>query len=132
MARYRVRVREDWRWDRAQVAGREFTKAGEVLAEGHVNEEMRQSPLLEIEEIAPDVPVEIAPDVPVEIAPDAPMASEDPAGSAAQTKSSVRASATQAARDLAEAHGVDLREVEGTGEDGRVLVADVERIIDAG
>jgi pyruvate/2-oxoglutarate dehydrogenase complex dihydrolipoamide acyltransferase (E2) component len=65
-----------------------------VLAEGHINEEMRRSPLLEIEEIAPDAPV-----------------------------------ATEAAMALAAEHGVDLREVEGTGEDGRVLVADVEAVL---
>jgi pyruvate/2-oxoglutarate dehydrogenase complex dihydrolipoamide acyltransferase (E2) component len=117
MAQYRVRVREDWRWDRAQVAGREFTKAGEVLAEGHINEEMRRSPLLEIEEIAPDAPVAVGSDDPADVeqttldqAPDAPVA-------------------TEAAMALAAEHGVDLREVEGTGEDGRVLVADVEAVL---
>lgn len=34
--------------------------------------------------------------------------------------------ATEAAEKLAEEEGVDLEEVEGTGQDGRVLVADVE------
>jgi pyruvate/2-oxoglutarate dehydrogenase complex dihydrolipoamide acyltransferase (E2) component len=114
MARYLVRVREDWCWDRAQVAGREFTKAGEVLAEGHINEEMRRSPLLEIEEIAPtaggsDDPADVE-QTTLDQAPDAPVA-------------------TEAAMALAAEHGVDLREVEGTGEDGRVLVADVEAVL---
>ena len=47
--RYNVRVREDYRWGKARVSGREFHKGGEVMAEGHINDEMRASPLLVIE-----------------------------------------------------------------------------------
>jgi pyruvate/2-oxoglutarate dehydrogenase complex dihydrolipoamide acyltransferase (E2) component len=38
--------------------------------------------------------------------------------------------ATDAAAELAEAEGVDLRQVVGTGEGGRVLVADVREVVD--
>jgi pyruvate/2-oxoglutarate dehydrogenase complex dihydrolipoamide acyltransferase (E2) component len=97
--RYVVRVREDHRWTRVRVSGREFTKSGEVMAEGHINEEMRNSPLLTIEEV--DAPEPEAVD------------------------------ATSAARELAEEHGIDLTAlVPGSGEEGRVLVGDVEEALD--
>jgi len=47
----RVRVVEDFRWPVARVAGREFTKAGEVVTESLLDDEMRGSGLLVIEEI---------------------------------------------------------------------------------
>ena len=49
--RYNVRVREDYRWGKARVSGREFHKSGEVLSEQLINDEMQASPLLEIEPI---------------------------------------------------------------------------------
>ena len=50
--RYRVRLRENWRWGTVQVAGREFTKAGVELQEAELTEEIRNSPLLEITRIS--------------------------------------------------------------------------------
>jgi len=38
--------------------------------------------------------------------------------------------ATEAAVELANAHDIDLADVEGSGEDGRILVGDVEDILD--
>jgi pyruvate/2-oxoglutarate dehydrogenase complex dihydrolipoamide acyltransferase (E2) component len=97
--RYNVKVREDHRWARVRVAGREFTKSGAVMAEGHINEEMRNSTLLTIEEM--DAPEPEAVD------------------------------ATNAARELAEEHDVVLAAlVPGSGEEGRVLVGDVEEALD--
>jgi len=45
-----VAVRENWRWPTARVGGREFSKVGEEMAEGALTEEMRESPLLVLEE----------------------------------------------------------------------------------
>jgi pyruvate/2-oxoglutarate dehydrogenase complex dihydrolipoamide acyltransferase (E2) component len=50
--RYRVRVKASYRWPRARVAGQEFTKRGEMLAQGYINDEIRASPLLEIDPVA--------------------------------------------------------------------------------
>jgi len=49
---FMVRVRPDYRWRMARVAGREFSKAPEVLNEAYVNDEMRASDLLVIEPAA--------------------------------------------------------------------------------
>jgi pyruvate/2-oxoglutarate dehydrogenase complex dihydrolipoamide acyltransferase (E2) component len=49
MTKFNVRVKPDHRWAKVQVGGREFTKAGEVLAAGHITKEMRDSGLLVIE-----------------------------------------------------------------------------------
>lgn len=38
--------------------------------------------------------------------------------------------ATDAARELAAEHDIDLATVEGTGEDGRVLVSDVRALVE--
>ncbi len=47
---YSVRVAPGWTWDRAQVAGREFTKAAPVrVNESEMNDEIRKSPLLVVE-----------------------------------------------------------------------------------
>lgn len=43
-----VRVRASYRWNNAQVAGQEFTKAGTVMPEAALNAEIRRSVLLEI------------------------------------------------------------------------------------
>ena len=56
--RYNVRVREDYRWRKARVSGREFTKDVEVLSEQFINDEMRASPLLVIEPLNPE-PVQV-------------------------------------------------------------------------
>jgi pyruvate/2-oxoglutarate dehydrogenase complex dihydrolipoamide acyltransferase (E2) component len=101
MARlYNVRVRADYRWPRVRVSGREFSTAGEVINGALLNEEMRASPLLEIEAIPEPAP--------------------EPEG----------VDATNAARELAAEHGVDLAEVAGSGEEGRVLVDDVRAVIE--
>lgn len=57
MGLVRVRVRPDYRYRFARVSGRQFHKGGEVYAEGYLDEEIRTSPLLEIE------PVEVADEV---------------------------------------------------------------------
>lgn len=60
---YNVRVRDDYRWGKARVGGREFTKAAEVMNEAYVTEEMLASPLLEIEAVAePEPEVDDDPD----------------------------------------------------------------------
>ena len=46
---YTVGVRPDYRWRKARVAGREFSKAPEVLNEAYIDDEMRASDLLVIE-----------------------------------------------------------------------------------
>lgn len=51
MGLMRVAVDPEHRWNRVRVSGREFTKGGEVMAEGHLDEEMRTSPLLVIEPV---------------------------------------------------------------------------------
>lgn len=40
--------------------------------------------------------------------------------------------ATDAAIELAEKHGIDLAGLDGTGADGRILVSDVEAVVEAG
>jgi pyruvate/2-oxoglutarate dehydrogenase complex dihydrolipoamide acyltransferase (E2) component len=98
---YDVRVKQDHRWPTVRVSGREFSKAGEVLGESHLNDEIRSSPLLEIEEIVQDQPSDVV-------------------------------DATNAARDLAAEHDIDLAAVDGSGEEGRVLKADVQAVIEEG
>ena len=52
-----VKVKDSHRWARVRVSGHEFTKAGEVMAEGLVDDEMRQSDLLQIEPVEASDPV---------------------------------------------------------------------------
>lgn len=99
--RYRVRLKEDWRWPTAQVQGREFTKESMELQEVEVTEEIRNSPLLVVEEV---------------------MRSEDPISEGVQ--------ATDAAIRLAEEAGIPLGSVVGTGAGGRVTKRDVEAVLD--
>ena len=51
MAMVIVRVREDYRWPQARVAGRVFTRGGEVVQESDLNEEIHTSPLLQVEPV---------------------------------------------------------------------------------
>ena len=94
---YRIRVVPDYRWSRAQVSGREFTKDWVEYADGYVNDEIKNSELLEVEEVV------LAPVV----------------------------NATRGAIALASESGIDILAVAGTGEDGRVLKADVEAHLEA-
>jgi len=98
-----VRLKEDWRWGAAQVAGREFTKAGVELPEAELSEEIRESPLLEITRIAGQ------------------DGSEDPISEGVQ--------ATDAAIRLAEVWEIPLGSIVGTGAGGRVTKRDVERAL---
>lgn len=52
---YRVRLREDYRWPTATINGREFTKIPIELQETDVTEEIRNSPLLVVEEVDSEV-----------------------------------------------------------------------------
>ena len=53
---YNVRVRPDYRWGKARVGGREFSKKTEVMNEAYVTAEMLASPLLEIDPVAESEP----------------------------------------------------------------------------
>jgi len=95
---YEVRVREDFRYNHARVAGREFNKGQvEYLSEQQMTAEIRESPLLDMSEVP----------------------------ASAQALGEV--DATNAARTLAQELGVDLASVDGSGEEGRILKADVAR-----
>ena len=58
-----------------------------------------------------------------------PVAHDDPLDGEAEERIVVEA--TDAARELAAEHGVSLADVNGSGTDGRILKADVERHIEA-
>lgn len=63
---YKVTVNPDYRWNDCQVAGRIFSKKTVVEIGGAaMNDEIRNSPLLQIEEIEADKPVvaEIKPEL---------------------------------------------------------------------
>lgn len=45
---YSVKVKPDSRWQSVRVAAREFTKAGVTLQESELNDEIKNSPLLDI------------------------------------------------------------------------------------
>ena len=45
---FNVRVRPDYRYSIAQVSGRIFSKRGQVFAESYLDDEIRDSPLLEV------------------------------------------------------------------------------------
>lgn len=52
-----VRVVPDCRWDRVQVGGREFTRFEAVrLGEAELTDEIRNSPLLLVEQVGEPVP----------------------------------------------------------------------------
>jgi len=96
---YRVQLNpEKWRWPTAQVAGRESAREPVVLQEVELTDEIRNSPLLIVEEFGMD---------------------EDPISEGVD--------ATDGARALAEAEGVPLGAVVGSGAGGRVTKKDVER-----
>jgi len=115
MKRYRVRLApKKWRWPTAQVAGREFTREPMELQEVELTEEIRNSPLLVVEEL-PQVVVEA---IPVAAGGDV-DASEDALSEGVD--------ATDGARALAEEMGVPLGAVVGSGAGGRVTKRDVER-----
>lgn len=48
---YRIRVIPDYRWYKARISGREFVKDWTEYADGYVNDEIRNSPLLEVEKV---------------------------------------------------------------------------------
>jgi len=48
---YTVRVKPDYRWPTARVAGRQFSKAPEIMNEAYVNDEIRASELLEVKAV---------------------------------------------------------------------------------
>jgi len=50
MAVVMVRVREDCRWEKMRVGGREFTKRGEMMSEAALTDEMRRSLFLQVGE----------------------------------------------------------------------------------
>ena len=54
---FSVCVRPDYRWRKARVAGREFSKAPEVLNEAYIDDEMSASDLLVIEPTGETEPV---------------------------------------------------------------------------
>ena len=115
MKRYRVRLDpKKWRWPAAQVAGREFTREPVELQEVELTEEIRNSPLLVVEEL-PQVVVKA---IPVAAGGDV-DASEDALSEGVD--------ATDGARALAEEMGVPLGAVVGSGAGGRVTKRDVER-----
>jgi len=47
--KYNVRVRPDYRYPRVRVSGRDFSKQGQVFTSMYLNDEIRNSPLLEVE-----------------------------------------------------------------------------------
>ena len=78
------------------------------------------------------VPLSPSPSVAVAAPPPQPVASAAPAprsGSAGEGRLNVQV--VPAARRLAQQNNIDLADVEGTGPNGRVLIADVERAIEA-
>jgi hypothetical protein len=53
---YRIAVKSDYRWNRVRVSGREFCKEPVELAENIINDEILNSPLLDVTEIEPPKP----------------------------------------------------------------------------
>lgn len=47
-----------------------------------------------------------------------------------QVEETIETNVTSAARELAEAHGIDLETVTGTGAGGRIVTADIKRLIE--
>jgi len=83
-------------------------------------------PIAYITEPGEEVPVEVEAPPPAKAAPE--VAAPAPAPAAKEEKPFVRAS--PAARRLAREKGVDLTQVKGTGPEGRVTEADVQRFIE--
>ena len=99
--KYAVTVKEDYRWSTANVGGRPFSKLGETE--------------LTVDDMTDEIlnsPILAVVEV------------EEPEAAA-------EIDATDAARLMAEENGVALADVDGTGEDGRIVVKDVELFIRA-
>jgi len=109
-----VKVREDYRWSKVRIAGREFAKQGELMSEKALTEEMVNSPLLVIEMPESCAGTDVAePDI-------------EPVGMVAEGFD-----ATDAARALAAAHDIDLWSLmPGSGVGGRITKGDVQEAID--
>lgn len=84
------------------------------------------APFAYITEPGEEIPVEVAPPLGVKMAPAA--ASAPASGKVEEKKTFVLAS--PAARRLAKEKGVDLAEVQGTGPEGRVVEADIDRFLE--
>jgi len=120
VSQYEVRVVEEYRWDRAQVSGREFQKAPVLLPASKINEEMRRSPLLDIRAVEPAPAAAAEPQQALDL--EGPERGSEPAEPPVD--------ATAAAERLAAEAGIDLCQVGGTGLEGRVLLGDVKAVID--
>ena len=108
MKRYRVQLDPEYRWPTAQVNAREFTKTPVVLQEVELTEEIRNSPLLVVEEVDADLGTEDG-------------SEEDPISEGVD--------ATEGARALAAEMGLPLGAIVGSGAGGRVTKKDVERAV---
>ena len=107
MKRYRVWLDPEYRWATAQVNAREFTKTPVVLQEVELTEEIRNSPLLVVEEVDADLGTEDG-------------SEEDPISEGVD--------ATEGARALAAEMGLPLGAIVGSGAGGRVTKKDVEAV----
>ena len=162
MKRYRVWLDPEYRWATAQVNAREFTKTPVVLQEVELTEEIRNSPLLVVEEVDADLGTEDGSEEdPISEGVDATegaraLAAEirnSPLLVVEEVETDLRTEdgseegdadlwtedglsegvdATDGARALAAEMGLPLGAIVGSGTGGRVTKRDVERALGGG